>query len=90
MHRQVCTDKSLHGGVFAQSFCTQKTFTHRGAVHTEAFTYRSEAFTQKLLHGKAFTQRSSYTQKLFHSEVFAQKSLYTETLTHRRVYTEES
>ena len=72
MHRRVCTDKSLHRGVFAH-----KVFTHKNI-----YAQRS-CHTQKLMHLKAFTQRSSYTQKLLHSDLFAQKSLYTETFTQK-------
>ena len=43
---------------------------------------------QKLLHGKAFTPRSSYTQKLLHSEIFTQRSLYTETFTQKLWHTD--
>ncbi len=57
MHRQVCTDKSLHRGDFAH-----KVFTHKRRLRAE------ELYTQKLLHAEAFLHRVDFTQRSLYTE----------------------
>ena len=63
MHKRVCTDKSLHRGVFAQSFRT----------HKKVYAQRS-SYTQKHLDSEVFTPKSLYTETLTHRRVYKEKS----------------
>ena len=66
--------KLLHTGAFAHTRLTKRSFYTQKLLQP----FHKKAFTQKLLHRDAFTNRSFYTQKLLHREDFAQRSFFTD------------
>ena len=61
----------------------------------EALPLHREAFTQELLHTRAFTDRNFYAKKslhreLLHTEAFTHRSFYTEKSLHREAFTRRS
>ena len=77
--RESLTDKETNVWIKGKSlnFTERNSCTHTGALH------------QKLLHKKAFRQRSFYTQKLLHTDAFTQRSLYTRTRLHTEAFTQK-
>ena len=103
VQRSLGTEELLRREVLTQTRFTHRSFYTQTRLHTEGFTNRrsfgaqkllhraAAACTQKLLHKKAFTQRSFCTQELLHKKTFIQESFYTQKLSHTEaLYTEKS
>jgi hypothetical protein len=79
-HSRVYTQKLLHREAFTQRVFTHGNFYTQRNLYTNALSHRG-AFThrRKLLHKEVFTL---YTEKLLHTKAFTQRSLCTEAPLH--------
>ena len=115
LHREAFTQSSYHTHAQKRSdkFRHRETFTHRGfftekSLHTVTFTQSSfsmeKLYTEKLLHRKVLTKKSSLHTGTFHidafpcrtvytrgfcTEAFTQRSFSTQKLLHRSLCTEQ-